>query len=180
MAIPTRTEAKLWCKIDSDITADDDLIDDLILAAVDYFEQTSGRILSSSTKTLYLQQWPADRVITLPRGPVSSITSVTCRTTSGTSTVSSSDYVTSVGQEITMPLIQFKDTAILPEPDGYVGAITVTYVCATTTIPASVKTAILTLVNHWYDNRASNSRDIGEELGPAIDRVCRRYSWGKC
>ena len=30
MAIPTRSEAKLWCKVDSDMTADDALIDDLI------------------------------------------------------------------------------------------------------------------------------------------------------
>lgn len=178
MAIPTRTEAKLWCKIDSDITADDSLVDDLILAAVDYFEQKSGRILGATTKTLYLQQWPANRVILLDRGPVSSITSVTCRTTSGTSTVSSSDYVTSIGQEITMPLIQFKDTVTLPQPDGYVNAITVTFVCETTSIPAVVKTALMTLINHWYDNRASNSRDIGEEVGPAIDRACRLYHWG--
>lgn len=180
MAIPTRAEAKLWCKIDSDITDDDALIDDLILAAVDYFEQTSGRILSQVTKTERLQYWPSNWVITLPRGPVSSITSITCRTSTGTSTVSSSDYITLVGQEITMPLIQFKDTWIPPEPDGYAGAITITYVCETTTIPAAVKTALLSLINHWYDNRASNSRDIGEEVGPAIDRVCRRYSWGKC
>ena len=178
MAIPTRAEAKLWCKIDSDITADDALIDDLISAAVDYFQETSGRILSQTTKTLSLQWWPNDWIIYLPRGPVTSITSITCRTSTGTSTVSSSDYVTMTGQEEVRPLIQFKDTWNPPSPDGYAGAITVTYVCETTTIPAMVKTALLTLINHWYDNRASNSRDIGEEVGPAINTVCRRYQWG--
>lgn len=179
MAVPTRTEAKLWCKIDTDITDDDSLVDDLISAAVDYFEQQSGRVLSSATKTLKLQQFPPDRIIKLPLGPVTSITSVTCRTSTGTSTVSSSDYVTAVGVDETNPLIQFKDTAILPEPDGYVNAVVVTYVCETTTIPAIVKTGLLTLINHWYDNRASNSRDIGEEVGPAINRACQLYMWRK-
>jgi uncharacterized phiE125 gp8 family phage protein len=179
MAVPTRSEAKLWCKIDSDITADDALVDDLILAAVDYFQTRSGRTLDSTTKTLKLQTWPSNRIIRLPAGPVASITSVTCRTTSGTSTVSSADYVTQLGQEETDPLIQIKDSVNLPEPDGYASAITVTYVCQTTSVPAVVKTALLTLIAHWYDNRASNSRDIGPEVGPAIDRACSLYSWGK-
>ena len=177
MAIPTRSEAKLWLKVDSDMTADDALIDDLIDAAVDYFEQTSGRTLGASTKTVKLQHWPADRIIRIPSGPVASITSLTCRTTSGTSTVSSGDYVTQIGQDETDPLVQIKDTATLPEPDGYASAITLTYSAQTTTIPAAVKTALLTLVAHWYENRSSNARDIGPEVGPAIDRVCHRYAW---
>jgi uncharacterized phiE125 gp8 family phage protein len=178
MAIPTRSEAKTFLKVDSDITTDDTLIDDLILAAVNAFEQVAKRVLSARTVTLKLDQWPADNIIYLDRGPVTGVTSVTCRTASGTQTVDSSGYIVISGQTETNPLVQIKDTTTLPTPDGYTAAITVTYTCETTSLPAMVKTALLQLISHWYENRAIQSREVGPDVAMSFHAACKLYRWG--
>lgn len=176
MGLPTLADLKLFLRIDH--SEEDVLITSLLNGAVDHFEQSTRRVLQSRSITQRLDSLPDSRVIFLEKGPVTSVTSVTVRTLTGTSTISSSDYITILGQTETKPLIAFKDTANLPTPDNYPGAVTVTYVAETTTIPESVNAAIRLLAAHWYENRQAVGPTGGNEVPLAYQSVASKYLWG--
>jgi uncharacterized phiE125 gp8 family phage protein len=176
MALPTLDDVKLHLRVDS--TTEDPLITSLLAGAIDHFEQSTRRVLSSRSIVERLDSLPDSRVIFLEKGPVTSVTSVTVRTLTGVSTISASDYITITGQTETKPLIAFKDTANLPTPDNYPGAVTVIYVSETTTIPESINAAIRLLVAHWYENRQAVGPTGGNEVPLAYQSVASKYMWG--
>jgi uncharacterized phiE125 gp8 family phage protein len=71
----TRGEAKAHLRVDSDITADDDLIDDLISAAREDVEDFLGRCLVWSTWEMHLDAFPCDE-IRVPRPPLLRVVSI--------------------------------------------------------------------------------------------------------
>src|SRR3990172_9406936 len=89
----TRTEAKVHLRIESAVTADDTLIDRLIIVARQLGEAHTGRAFITQTWDLKLDAFPAGR-IRLPKAPLSSISSVTYLDTNGASqTWDSGDYL---------------------------------------------------------------------------------------
>ena len=174
MALPTLLDAKLHLRVD---TSDEDaLIQVLLTAAIGYFELHARRILSSQTLTQ--KQDLLSNPIYLKQGPVTGVTSVTVRTLTTTDTISSSDYITQTGQTETNPQIYFKDGITTPSPDGYPGAVTVTYTAATTTIPPSVNIAVLLLVGHWYENRQAVGPTGGGTVPFAFEAIANKFIWG--
>lgn len=133
----------------------------LITAARQYAEQYTGLALMPQTWTLKLDNFWSDghvmrgAVITAPRPPLVSVTSITYVDTNGTTqTLSASAYTV--------------NTAAFPgriyEAYGYTwpsvrdveDAVTVVYVAGyanAAAVPKSIKQAILILANHWYANR---------------------------
>jgi len=81
-------ETKLHLRVAADVTAEDDLIAGLIVAARDYAETVTHRALPLQTWDLKLDGFPDDGgPIWLPKAPTVSVTSVTYVAQDGTSTV---------------------------------------------------------------------------------------------
>ena len=84
----TLNEIKTHLRISTDFTADDALLNGLITAAREWAENQCRRSFVRRTYQLRMDHWP--RELKLPRGPVTSLTSITALG----STVSSAIYET--------------------------------------------------------------------------------------
>jgi uncharacterized phiE125 gp8 family phage protein len=78
----TLAEAKAHARIDGN--DEDALIASLIAAAREYLEAVTGLCLMTQRFRLYLDQWPADGVVQIDRGPVQAIETVTVYGADGT------------------------------------------------------------------------------------------------
>ena len=72
----TRSEAKLWCRIDDDITDQDDVVDMLIAAATARAELITSRAFIQRDLQLILPAFPVD-TIELPHPPLVEVGSIT-------------------------------------------------------------------------------------------------------
>jgi uncharacterized phiE125 gp8 family phage protein len=70
-------DVKLWIKVDSTETADDDVVSTLLATARARIEECSGRAFIKNTFDAYLDCTPREQEIRLPRAPLVSVTSVT-------------------------------------------------------------------------------------------------------
>jgi len=158
----TTAELKKHMNITAAFTEDDDYIVTLEKAARYWVEDHTNRGLINQSWTLQMDWWPADGVIRLNRGPVSSVTSVKYEDVDGdTQTlVAGTDYQTDLVS---------KPARILPEPGATwptleadrANAIEVVFVAGYGATAASVledfKHAIKLLVGHWYEHREDAS-----------------------
>lgn len=93
----TLADVKLHLRVGSDVTAEDDLIAGLIVAARDYAETFTHRAIPQQTWDEKLPGFPCDGgPIWLPKAPGISVTSITYIAQDGTSTVWSSALYTAV------------------------------------------------------------------------------------
>lgn len=89
----TLAEARLQCKVDSDDTTHDALINVLITAAREFAEHYTGRALAEQTLEAAARCFPDCDHIDLPRPPVSSVTSIKYTDAAGVEqTLSASAY----------------------------------------------------------------------------------------
>ena len=149
-------EARLHLKVDS--TDDNDLIDDLIDAAQETVEAYTNRKLSSETWYLYLDQFPGGDIV-LPFSPVTSVASVKYydQDNSEQTYTVNTDYYTDIKSEPARIRYVNGWDGVYDKPD----AVTVEYVTGYTssTIPLSLKQAMLLLVADMYDNRVDMPRE---------------------
>lgn len=151
----SRDEAKAHLRVTA--TDEHDLIDALIVAARQQAEEFTGRAFITQTWKLELDAWPDSGVIELPRSPISSLSSVKYYNTSGTLTtlVDGTDYQKDITSE---------PARITTEPDktwpsletGRLNAIEIIFVAgygAASTVPQSIKQAILLTIGAWYEHR---------------------------
>ena len=176
----TRTEAKAFLKVRSSVTADDDLIDELIKSARQEYEHESGDITTTRTITEYWDDYPTDgRTITLSVGPVASITSVKYRPDSGTLTlIDSSNYTTDLVS--TKARIYFDEGYTLPELGDFINRLEVIYTVgvAAASVAETAKTAIKTRIALMHNNRAD--MPLGGKPGQRTFEVLarrRRRDW---
>src|SRR3990167_4943629 len=156
----TRAEAKLWLRVDSDLTADDSLIDSLILSARQEVESYLFRRLVNSTWTLKFDAFPlgGDRSILIPYPPLSSVSSFTYLATDGTSTAltgSGTDYSVDTNSEPGRVYPAYG--TVWPATYAYPLSVTITYVAgygaAASNVPDAIKTAIKIAVARMYEYR---------------------------
>jgi uncharacterized phiE125 gp8 family phage protein len=150
----TRTEAKLHAKVDA--TADDDLIDALIVAA----RQAAEEYLS---RGLYTQTWKAQLAefydeIPLPRSaPLQSVTWIKYYDGDNTQqTLSSSVYTVDLVPEPGRVLLA--PDQVWPTVKERKDAIEIRYVVGwndTALIPQAIKQGMLLLIGNWHRNRES-------------------------
>ena len=89
----TLTEAKGQLRRD-DITIDDALITSLIIAARAHIEDVTNRAICTQIFELVLDEWPCGDVITIPRSPLQSVTSLKYTDSSGTqATWATTNYI---------------------------------------------------------------------------------------
>lgn len=70
-------DAKLWLKVDTTETVDDDVVSSLILTARTKIEERDARSFIKNTFDAFLDCTPREQEIRLPRAPLVSVTSVT-------------------------------------------------------------------------------------------------------
>lgn len=139
-------------KNNSRIAIDDDdlLIRRLIDSAVTFTEYELNSKIGLQTITWTLDyRLPASLVV--PVGPLISVTSIEYVDSAGqTQTLSASDYVVDINHSVGRVYPAYNVT--WPIPRYQKDAVTVIYVAGNSVIPAEIKTALLLLVGHWYEN----------------------------
>lgn len=146
------TEAKLYLKVDH--TDDDTLITALIKAARETAEAYTNRSFITTVWDEFLDDW-AD-VIYLYGTPVVSITHVKYYNTAGTlTTLASTVYLLDIGSEpARVSLASGQDW---PDTDERLGGINIRYSsgygAASSSVPETIRTAMLLLIAHLYENR---------------------------
>lgn len=174
----TRTEAKANLHVAHD--GDDLRIDSLIIAAREYVEVWTGRSLVPQTITLKLDCFPGyqhDYAIRLPRGPVTTFTSIAYYDQNNVSqTLASTEYQAALSSEPArvVPV----SLAIWPVTYDRLEAITVTYVAGYATpaaVPERIKQAMHLLIAHWYLNREPVG-NVGQEIEFSL-RALLGASW---
>lgn len=167
----TLAEAKLHLRID--VMDDDTLITALITAAREFAEHYTGRALAPQTLEMALDEFTGD-CIDLDMPPVASITSVKYTDAAGVEqTVSSADYsLSAYGNSRRIDLGYGKTWPSTQEiPD----AVRIRYVTGYTTAPKAVKSALLLLIGHLYENRQSvstlNSNEVPMGARALLDTV---------
>ena len=150
----TLAEAKAQCRIDG--TVEDALLAGYIAAAREYCESVDWRAYMTQTIEQWLEGWPCDDEIELPRPPLQSISKIEYYDTADTKyTLSSAVYA---ADAISTPgAAHLKYNQVWPATvlRDY-NAICVTYVAgyaSAALVPQSIKQAMLLLVSHWYENR---------------------------
>lgn len=184
----TLTEAKAHLNVSS--TADDTLITSYIKAAVLLIENKTNRALMWQTRTLKMDTFSDSRYIhnrrIYPaRSPLKSVTSLKYVDTSGTTTtMPSSDYIVSTGDQ--HGFIAEAYDATWPNTYGVANDVTITYVAGhssvSTTVPENIKHAAKMVIGHWYRNReAVLTGTISKEIELGVDallesEMTERYS----
>lgn len=181
------TEAKAHCRVD--FSTDDAYITALITAATEAVQTRTGRQLVNAT---FRASWdnvpdaPTIGYTTFPllREPVSSVTSVKYYDADETQqTLSSTEYWTDL--ESTPPRVILRDA--FPSLYGWrPGLIQVTFVAgygsSGSSVPATLKQAVMLLVGHWYENREANiTNGYARELPDGVKMLCdlHKVAWIK-
>lgn len=156
----TVAEAKLHCKVD--VTTDDALIANLIVAARQYAETFTQRAFISQTWDLKLDAFPCG-VLTLPMPPVQSVTSITYLDTAGDAQAwSTALYQTDLPSGLFAAPARiapaYGQSYPLTRSDVF-NAVTVRFVCgygaSATAVPTMIREAVLLLVGWMYEQRQS-------------------------
>ena len=155
-------EAKLHCRVDTDVTDEDTLLTNQIVAAREYAESCTNRAFITQTWYLKLDdRFPCGGAIVLPRPPLASVTAVSYVDPAG---VTQAWAAGATGYQLVAPAgpkaqyarivpsygIPYPVTRCQPE------AVTVEYVCgygAASAVPDAIKAAMLLLIGHWFTHR---------------------------
>lgn len=180
---------------------DSDLIEALILAATEYAEQYTRRAFISQTWTMFLDSFPQvdsqlgwwDGVregsmtegpanfITLPIGPLQSVTSLSTFNNSNEETVmDSNDYYLNTAS--TPGEIILNAGVTWPVNVRISSGVKVVYVCGygdlSTDVPSALRTAVKMIVTHWYENReyTKTQSDMNQASSPIhVQSILDRY-----
>lgn len=178
----TRSEAKLHLRVDG--TDDDSLIDSQIIGGREWTENYCRRSWVQRTLELRLDCFPAE--IRLPRGPVSSVSSVSYLAQDGSLTVlAASAY--QVDLYGTPPRILPSFGSVWPVPKfGTLNAVVVEYVAGYApldtsptdyagTVPAAVKAAMKLIIGHLHRNRELATEAVLTEVPFAVKALLAMY-----
>ena len=172
----SRSAMKLHLKVD--YTDDDDLIDQLILAATEWCQNFQNRIYVTTTKTDYLDSFPTT---IRPRwSPLSSVTSIKYLDEDGVQqTLSSSLYRVDTNSEPGRITVAYNES--WPTIREVTNTIEVEYEAgygAAADVPDDVVAAIKLLVGHWYEHRESHTDGFQvKEVPMAVGALVAPYQW---
>lgn len=153
----TLTEVKSWERIDD--TASENDLTALIKAARQRVEGDTSRALVNKTFTFTLDKVPANNVITVPIGPLSSVTSITSYATDDTSsTVASSVY--RVDTSSVPGRIVLKNGQVWPTGLRRQDALSIVFVAGYGAASSNITDtplimAMRLLIEHWFANRGA-------------------------
>ena len=160
------TDAKAHMRIDH--SADDGLIESLIVAARTHVERETGLAIIEQTWRLYLDDWPADRCVRLRRHPARRIESATIFDIEGEAHEMPREWLRL--DTVSRPArLHVSDTA---PPGTAMNGIEIEFVAGLAETPVEVpdglKRAILLLVSQWYEFRgayAASDQPVAVPMG---------------
>lgn len=162
----TTAEAKAHLKFPAEITEDDTLILDKIKYASEVCERVTGRALCTQTWKLYLDCFPADSVVRMPKCPLQSITTLKTIDTTGTLTLlASTEYKVDAVSEPGRIVPAYGK--IWPTVRTEINAVEIVFVCgygAPAAVPQEVKNRLKHAVNYLYFNRETPDEEFLESL----------------
>ena len=149
----TVAEAKAHLRVDG--SDEDALIASLILTSRLHIEAALGLALVTQGWRFVLDDWPKDRTIELPIRPLQSVSAVRVREGDGGSAILASDsYVVDASSA---PPRLAPIAAGWPRPGRVLAGIevdfTAGYGAAASSVPATLRQALLLLVAHWFEHR---------------------------
>ena len=148
----TTAEAKTFLKVDT--TADDELIDNLILAATESCQIYTNQYFMTTIVEQYSDTWA--EFYTLYKSPVSALTHIKYYDSDDTEqTLDSSNYIL---DDVSKPArIGIAVDGTLPNLANRINAIHVKYTVGygdeSTDVPDGIKQAVLLTLGNWYENR---------------------------
>jgi len=166
----TSAEAKAYLRVEH--AADDTLIGSLITAARVAVEAHTGRALINRTYRVTLDAAEARPPVTLPYGPVSSVTTVETWLSGAYAAASASAYV--LAQDTLH--VNEDGTADWPEHDRGAAAFRATYVAGygatSASVPEPLRLAVRMLVLDYYEERLNPgalSGGVRDLLAPYVN-----------
>jgi uncharacterized phiE125 gp8 family phage protein len=175
----TTDEAKTHVAVDD--TFYDTFIGSLITAATSHVEALTNRQIMSATFDLKVDRFPGGRRhLFLPRGQLTSVTSVSYTDTNGASqTFSASDYAVVTAQEpgLIEPVYDKVWPAARLQADSVVVRFVAGYASAAD-VPQGIKQAILLLVGHWFNNREGVTFGSTSEVPMAVRSLADQFRLG--
>ena len=150
-------EVKDHLRITLGNTDEDDYLQRLISAGVNYVQLFLRRRLITQTWYYYPACFPAGDVIVMPYGKLQTVTSIKYTDTEGTeSTMAASEYIVDNKQDPGRIVLDYGE--VWPSDSLYPSnPITIEYVCGygvtSASIPEEIKQAILLFVSDLYENR---------------------------
>jgi len=166
--VVTSTEMKRHLKVDD--TARDADITAFTAAAIEQVERDTRRQLLTATWRLNLRTWPT--LIEIPKGPVTSITSITYTDGNGDSqTLSPDQYQVQLHSQPIMIRPAWGASWPTIRPDE--NAIQVTFVSgygAAAAVPETLKSAIKLIVEGLFYGHE-------QEVAGTVANLLRRYEW---
>lgn len=172
-AVLTLEEMRLHLRLDTvgGVHPDDALISGLLLSAVQYCEHYTQRSVGGQTLELALDAFP-DGPISLPKGPLQSVTSVRYVNAAGTTTTLLNTLYAIDDYGFEAWLIAKFGTA-WPDTEGSANCVKVRYVAGS--VDPTVKSAILLIIGHLYENRENSSvlqlKDLPMGVNALLDTV---------
>lgn len=170
----TLFDTKKHLRVDHD--EEDTLITVLIQTARTTIEQYTNRSLITQTRVLKLDSFPACETIYLPNGAVQSVTTVAYIDDAGANQTltANTDYYTDVDSNIA----RIEAVNYWPSTFDRPNAVTITYICgygAASAVPAPLKSALLLLVGHLYENREQVTADNMTEIPFGVQSLISSY-----
>ncbi len=173
-------DAILWMKLDSDTgTADAAIITSLIKTARIYCESITNRALITQTWYAYMDQFPCEDFIKLPKPPLQSVTSIKYTDSDGTQyTFSSSDYSVDTDSEPGRIVLNYGEswpTATLATKNPIVIEFICGYGSAGTSVPDTILTGLKVDIADMYQNRESIMPNSNFKRLPIVDNLYGNY-----
>ena len=167
----TLSEAKDWCRIVTAYEADDTMITGLIVAARQHIERTTNRALMPQT-------WAIDAFgfgrfgFPLP-GNIRAVDSVKYYKDGVLTTLTEdTDYTVRLTPPAVLSPVDVWPTVDMDRADAVQVQVQVGY----TAVPNDIKTALLGLVAHWYENRQAGTPVQITTVPIFVDAILSQYS----
>lgn len=147
----TLAELKAHCHEDLSDATNDTYMTNLITAAREWCESYTRRSIATQTWSYALESFPIQPYIYLPRGPVTNVQSIIyININSAFTTLASSNYIVTGDVE---SIVYLKPNTLWPSTDVAPYNVFVVYTAGYTTVPQSLKLAIMQLCAFWYEFR---------------------------
>ena len=170
-------------EIKDQIGITDEISDPVLLRRItearEWAENFCQRSFITQTWDLFLDCWPADGVLPLPRGPVQSVTYVKYIDAAGVpQTISSANYKLGAGH--TLPRLVPAYGLVWPSARDEIDAINVRYVAgygvAGEDVPGPIREAIMLIVGHWVEHQPAIESGVRITRIPyAVEHLLQAY-----
>lgn len=158
----TLTEAKDFLRIDADLTADDDFIEDILIPSVrSYFEKSLDKSLASQEITTLFDC--IEQNLELPYGPVTTFDAL-YRFTNG----SWEEITTGFRVVNEVPAVIY--FSLIPTADDGPAKLKAVYTAGETLSPM-LKIGFLLLMKEWYENRINLGGTVSSEVSKLIETL---------